>query len=200
MDMNDQKNQLRKNKIALYIDDNRTPTETPEGYEWKIVRSYKEFTEFIISFYRENKELPSLFSFDHDLTSEYISWYFEYPGEKIIDYSQFKTQSGFHCAVWLINACEKNNVSLENTLFAIHSINEAGADNIKEFLNNYKEKKWGLGKANAFIKYWTFDYDQKAIQKQQKEFNEKTDIPTHLGEYPLTSDECFTSPEAKKDI
>lgn len=174
MDIALQEKLPKKNKVCVYIDDNRTPTEIPMGYDpWIIIRSYDELVEFIPTFYREHKgedkKIPDLFSFDHDLTEEYIDWYFMHPGEKIIDYGEFKTKGGFHCAKWLIEACEKNGVSLEDTLFAIHSNNELGGQNIQGYINKYKGEKWGLGKANCFLNKWSFEYDQKQFQKQQKE-------------------------------
>lgn len=175
MDINlQEKNQRqpKKSKTAIYVDDNRVPTELPEGYNpWIVVKDYKEFTTKVLALYREHKQMPELFSFDHDLTQEYIEWYFTHPNEKIIDYGEFKTQSGLHCAKWLFEACAKNEVSLQTTLFAVHSHNEAGAANILEYINEQKSEKWGFAYANAFRKNWQFEYDQKAVQKQQKDFN-----------------------------
>lgn len=164
----------RKSKIALYLDDNRTPTETPEGYEWFIVRNYKQFTQFITTLYKEEKRLPDLISFDHDLSMEYMSWYFEHPGERITDYSQFKTKGGMHCAVWFIETCLENSIDFSGVLFAVHSHNELGAKNIQEYLNHAKGTKYGVGRANAFLKTWPFEYDTAITQRQQKEHNEGT--------------------------
>lgn len=174
MDTNSQEKlkKPRTSKIALYIDDNRTPTETPEGYEWNIVRNYEEFKEFITTLYKEEKRIPDLISFDHDLSNEYISWYFEHPGERIVDYTQFKTKSGLHCALWLIETCEKNNIPYDNALFAIHSHNEMGGKNIQQYLNKAKGEKYGLGRANTFLKSWPFEYDTAITQRQQKEYND----------------------------
>lgn len=174
MDTKDLKSQPKKNKIAIFLDDNRTPIETPDGYEWVIIRNYEEFTQFVTTLYKEEKKLPDLISFDHDLTNEYITWYFEHPGEKIIDYGQFKTKGGMHCAVWFIQTCEKNNIDFSHVLFAIHSHNSLGAKNIQDYLNKAKGEKYGVGKANAFLKSWPFEYDTKEVQKQQKEYNNGT--------------------------
>ena len=60
-------------KTALYLDDQRTPTETIPGYHpWNVVRNYEEFTKWII----ENG-IPDLVSFDHDLAEEHINDYFK---------------------------------------------------------------------------------------------------------------------------
>lgn len=163
----------RINKVAVYIDDNRTPIESPQGYEWVVIRNYEEFTSFITTLYKEEKIIPSLISFDHDLTMEYMAWYFDHPGERIIDYTQFKTKSGMHCAVWFIETCLKNNIDFSGVLFAVHSHNELGTKNLQEYLNKAKGEKYGLGRANTFLQNWPFEYDQKEIQKQQKEHNDR---------------------------
>lgn len=160
-----------QNKIALYVDDNRTPTETPEGYEWRVVRSYDEFTKFITEYYKELKELPKLISMDHDLTPEYIHYYFEHPGERIVDYAQFKTKGGMHCLIWFVMTMDKNNVNFGDTIFAIHSHNELGAKNLMQYLQIVKESRYGKGKDNTFRKDWSFEYSQTELQKQQKDYN-----------------------------
>lgn len=174
MDTHQLENYQKKSdkKVAIYLDDNRIPTETPEGYEWVVLRSYDEFTTFITSFYRRYKELPKLISLDHDLTPEYVHYYFEHPGERIVDYSQFKTKGGYHCLVWFVMACDHNEVSFEDTIFAIHSHNELGAKNLQQYLHVAKSSRYGIGKDNTFAKDWTFEYDQKALQKQQKDYND----------------------------
>lgn len=172
MDTNPQENSPRRNKLAVYVDDNRTPTEIPEGYDpWVITRGYKEFTEYIQTLYRTEKRMPDLISFDHDLTTEYIHWYFEHPGERIVDYKGFATKSGMHCAIWFMEACKQNNIDFSGILFAVHSHNELGTKNIQECVNGYKRGHYGEGKANCFLKDWVFEYDQKAVQQQQKEHN-----------------------------
>jgi len=174
MDTKALENSLRRksqNKVAIYLDDNRTPTETPEGYEWYILRSYDEFTEFITKFYKKNKELPALISLDHDLTPEYIHYNFEHPGERIVDYKDFKTKSGMHAIIWFVITMDQNNVSFEDTLFAVHDHNELGAQNLMQYLYTVKESRYGKAKANTFRKDWSFTYDQVALQLQQKDYN-----------------------------
>jgi len=51
---------MKKNKIWLYLDDVRVPTEG----DWQVVRSYDEFISHIHLHGLENYELISL---DHDL-------------------------------------------------------------------------------------------------------------------------------------
>jgi hypothetical protein len=174
MDRTALENSLKRSKgkkVAVYVDDNRTPTETHEGYQWVIVRSYDEFTWFITQYYKKYKELPKLISLDHDLTPEYIHYYFEHPGERIVDYSGFITKSGYHCLVWFVITMDSNGVSFEDTLFAVHSHNELGKKNLMQYLQIAKESRYGKGKANSFEKDWEFTYNQEVLQKQQKSYN-----------------------------
>lgn len=161
MDINLLENPQKRSKIGIYVDANRTPTEVPEGYVWVVLRSYGEFTNYITEYYKLFRVMPELFSFDHDLTQEYLEWFFMHPGERIVEYQDFKTKSGLHCARWLVEVCEKNNISLESTLLASHSHNESGRGIIIEYLNNYKRKKYGPAKANAFEKDWKFKYENQ---------------------------------------
>lgn len=91
----------------LFLDDLRT---VPSGFVG--VRSYKEFTDFII-----NNGLPDFISFDHDLGLE---------------------ESGYDCAKWLVNYCLDNNIRLPQ--FDVHSQNPVGKENIKSLLNNFKKR------------------------------------------------------------
>lgn len=155
----DQKKKSNPKRIALYLDDLRTPTEEPPGFKWKVVRNYKEFTDFLTSFYRERKELPGLISFDHDLGEEHMDYYHSHPNEAITDYGIFKEKTGLHCAKWLTEVCDKNNISLEKILISVHSHNPVGANNIKSYLNNYKKHKYGAEKADCFERKWPFKFE-----------------------------------------
>jgi len=161
-------------KLALYLDDTRNPTENPPGYEWKIVRDYIEFTAFIINYFKENRKLPDLISFDHDLSPEHVDYYLDHQNQKIEDYSIFKDKTGMHAAQWLIAVCEKNNISLKGIKLCVHSHNPAGSSNIQNALNAFKSKQLGPGEGDCFLNQWPFEYDQKIIQKRQKEHEEKT--------------------------
>lgn len=160
MDIKNQKKKSNQKKIALYLDDLRTPIEEPSGYKWKVVKTYKEFVDFISSFYKKNKKLPGLISFDHDLTQEHMNYFIEHPTERIKDYGMFKDKTGMHCAVWLTQTCEKNNINLGETMLAVHSHNPIGANNIQSHLNDFKGKQLGADKADAFLMKWPFKYNE----------------------------------------
>lgn len=119
--------------MKLYLDDIRT---IPVG--WFGVRSYKEFVEFI-----EKNGLPEFISFDHDLADEHYDDYFDNylkpESEVKLKYDQYKEKTGYDCAKWLIEYCEKNN--LELPLYQIHSFNSVGRFNIEQLLETYKTFK-----------------------------------------------------------
>jgi hypothetical protein len=105
-------------KTLLWVDDFRNPNKL----EWKKecvinnssvvwVFNYKSFCNYI-----SINGLPTAINFDHDL------------GEK---------KTGYDCAQWLVNYCLDNNLKLP--LWAVHSSNPIGRDNINSLLNNYKK-------------------------------------------------------------
>lgn len=124
-------------KNLLFLDDIRTPNmvfnydmltamQAPfrEEEKWDTVRDYNEFVEYLESYYKENKKLPELISFDHDLADKDFD-----------EISQEKT--GMDCAKWLVDFCIDNELSLPEYL--CHSQNPAGKDNIMMLLNNFKK-------------------------------------------------------------
>lgn len=125
----------------LYLDDIRQPWQTGNymlpvdlraAYrlkEWVIVRNYDEFVEYITE-----HGLPELVSFDHDLALVH------YEGGK--ESFEYYPETGYDCAKWLTDYCIKNNLQLCSYL--VHSMNPAGTENIKEHLNNFKNKQHGL--------------------------------------------------------
>ena len=88
-------------KKALYLDDQRTPTETIPGYEpWFVVRNYAQFIEWI-----STHGMPDLISFDHDLAEEHIDDYFRQKlalGYQHPNYDEYTEKTGLDCAKWLV--------------------------------------------------------------------------------------------------
>jgi hypothetical protein len=121
-------------KIALYLDDQRTPTETIPGYHpWNVVRNYDEFEEWIV-----RNGVPDLISFDHDLAEEHIDDYFKQFAEKGYQhpkYEDYKEKTGLDCARFLVEYCQKMNTPLKQC--AVHSANPVGAKNIQSFINGF---------------------------------------------------------------
>ena len=96
----------------LFLDDYRDSPDT----SWTIVRSKKEFCEII-----EVQGLPSIISFDHDLTDRHYG----------LDYSDNET--GADCAEWLFHYLKRNN--LEVMRFKVHSLNPDAQRRIELAIN-----------------------------------------------------------------
>lgn len=122
-------------KKALYLDDERIPTTTIQGFEpWYTVRNYDEFVQWIT-----DNGIPDLVSFDHDLGDEHYKDYtnFQAQGIAAINYGDFKEKTGFDCALWLCEFCELSGQKLD--LVSVHSFNPLGAKNIQTMVNNFKK-------------------------------------------------------------
>lgn len=117
----------------LFLDDIRDPVhvkqawhggrwiEFPSHYTWEIVRSYKAFTEKILS-----QGLPARIAFDHDLSYEDQN-----------KTENFKERTGLDCAKWLADYCVVNNLPLPD--YMVHSFNPVGRKNIIDFLERFQE-------------------------------------------------------------
>jgi hypothetical protein len=112
-------------KRLLFIDDLRMPKDCVtymkhdvELYfeEWNIVRSYAEFTQWIIE-----HGLPDVISFDHDLG----------------DITNDIELSGMDCAKWLVEYCMDNHLNLPKCI--VHSQNPVGVANINGLVENFKK-------------------------------------------------------------
>jgi hypothetical protein len=134
---------MEKNeKYCLFLDDFRIPADVilynPRyqyyvDRDWVIVRNYDEFVKII-----EERGIPQAVSLDHDLADEHYA-----VGDlgKTVNYNEFTEKTGYHCAKWLIEYCIDNNKELPKVIF-IHSMNPAGAQNIKSLFDTY-EKIYG---------------------------------------------------------
>ena len=97
----------------LFLDDERNPNRFLKDLKtWEVVRGYDDFTRII-----RNRGLPGFISFDHDLSS--------------------KEKTGYDCAKWLIEYCQKTKKPLPN--WQVHSLNPIGKVNINELLIQFKE-------------------------------------------------------------
>ncbi len=144
---------IGKNKIFLFLDD--TPEER-NAVEYKdslieaasnylflylsfdkvdIVTNYNEFVNYI-----EKNGLPSFISFDHDLSKErYEEWIAAKIERREFEYSNLKEKTGLDCAKFLVQYCEKNNLSIPD--YYVHSHNDNGKKNIISYLESYKKSK-----------------------------------------------------------
>lgn len=122
----------------LFLDDIRMPKDAinlvPSNYnrvywedDWHIVRSHKEFTNWI-SFHG----IPDLISFDHDLADihyEVDSSDWEFSSDQL-----GVEETGLDCAKWLVDYCQDNGATLPK--YIVHSANPAGKKNIEGYLSN----------------------------------------------------------------
>lgn len=120
---------MKKNKIYLYLDDVRKPTEG----EWQIVRSYDEFISHIKMNGLDNYEVISL---DHDLgEGALIEYYTNTKPNYELDYSRIPEKTGMDCARFLV--AESMNTGIPLPTIYVHSSNPIGAANIMGYLNNF---------------------------------------------------------------
>lgn len=140
-------------KFCLFLDDERFPFNTStdvlyhidSAYDltgdrryktlnWFIVRNFGDFVKII-----EEKGLPEILSFDHDLKDfhyYHYQTYTVYTGK--IDYEVVEG-TGYECAKWLINYLSDRDLDAPEIL--IHTQNQIGAKNIKELFDNYKKSR-----------------------------------------------------------
>jgi hypothetical protein len=118
-----------QNKLRLYLDDVRTPTDT----EWVVVRNYNEFVTQINSNGLENFELISL---DHDLgDTAMIEYYTNVKHNYNLDYTNIQEKTGMDCCRFLVTESIQKNIPLP--LIYVHSANPIGSANMMGYINNY---------------------------------------------------------------
>ena len=120
---------MRKEKIWLYLDDIRTPTDG----RWQIVRSYDEFVAHIKMNGLENYETISL---DHDLGDTAKDEYYNNVRDNYkIDYNNITEKTGLDCAKFLVAESMTKGIPLP--AIYIHSANPIGSANMMGYINNY---------------------------------------------------------------
>ena len=120
---------MKKNKIWLYLDDVRIPTEG----EWEVVRNYDEFVAHIKMNGLENYEVISL---DHDLgEGAMVEYYTNVKPNYELDYNRIPEKTGMDCVRWLV--AESMNIKIPLPTIYVHSANPIGASNMIGYVNNY---------------------------------------------------------------
>ncbi len=125
----------------LFLDDIRTPESAAHHVYWKdvpvylknrweIARNYDEFVKMI-----QEKGLPKIVSFDHDLAAIHYD-----PATWSTGF-EYSEKTGMDCAKWLVEYCLDNKLKLPQ--FYVHSQNPVGRENIKRFLHNFKNQQDG---------------------------------------------------------
>lgn len=119
----------KMNKIWLYLDDVRIPTEG----EWEVVRNYDEFVAHIKLNGLENYETISL---DHDLGDKAMQEYYTNVKPNFeLDYKRIDEKTGMDCARFLVAESMTTNIPLPQIY--VHSANPIGSHNIMGYINNY---------------------------------------------------------------
>jgi hypothetical protein len=120
---------MRKEKMYLYLDDVRIPTEG----NWEVVRSYEEFVAHIRMHGLENYEVISL---DHDLgESAMVEYYTNVKPNYELDYKRIEEKTGMDCARFLVAESISKKIPLPQIY--VHSANPIGTHNILGYVNNY---------------------------------------------------------------
>lgn len=117
--------------LDVFLDDTRQPVDAyvETGREiymknpWNLVKNFDEFCNHVVKVFNEYNSLPAIFSFDHNLAPEHYQSSF---GN--IPYESYKEKTGWHCALWLKNFCDNNELDYPKILS--HSASPQGRENI----------------------------------------------------------------------
>lgn len=120
---------MKKNKIWLYLDDVRIPTEG----DWEVVRNYDEFIAHIKKNGLDSYEVISL---DHDLGEGAMQEYYTNVKPNYeLNYDRIPEKTGMDCARYLV--AEAMNTKIPLPTIYVHSANPIGSANIIGYVNNY---------------------------------------------------------------
>jgi hypothetical protein len=107
------------NKVWIYLDDLRTPTDT----KWIVVRNFQQFKDEVD---KHNPADIERISFDHDLADFYI------------DDSGYEAEwTGYDAIKWFVYAKHIDSGAKSFPIITVHSDNNVGSENIVQFVNNY---------------------------------------------------------------
>jgi hypothetical protein len=120
---------MKKEKIHLYLDDVRIPTDK----SWQVVTNYNQFVSHVRLNGLENYEVISL---DHDLGEEAMNEFYNnaLPNYKL-NYDNINEKTGYDCAKWLVAESMTTKIPLPQIY--VHSANPIGSANIMGYINNY---------------------------------------------------------------
>jgi hypothetical protein len=119
----------------LFLDDARLPDEVTwvrlPDVDWVIVRTYDEFVQTI-----ENRGVPDICSFDHDLADEHYAEYVNSTVNGNFNYNTISEKTGYHACKWLVNYLNDRNLPLPKCY--IHTMNPIGEQNILSLIHSYR--------------------------------------------------------------
>jgi hypothetical protein len=117
-------------KIKIYLDDVRTPTDPT----WEVARDYDQFVELVTKTGLENIEMISL---DHDLgESAMMEYYNNVKDNYTLDYNNIEEKTGMDCCKFLVNLSMDKNIQLPT--ITVHSANPVGSHNMMGYITNYQ--------------------------------------------------------------
>ena len=108
---------------SLFLDDIWNPGDVTwinlftTDTDYIVVRNYNDFVNTV-----SQLGVPAFVTFDHDLSD------FTSSGHEM---------TGYDCAKWLVEYCIDNGKSIP--LFAVHSTDSVGAENIRQYLLNARK-------------------------------------------------------------
>jgi hypothetical protein len=118
-----------ENKIRMYLDDVRTPTDK----DWVVVRNYEQFVSQIEEHGLENFDVISL---DHDLGDGAMTEYYNNVRDNYtLDYSNIQERTGYDACKFLVNRSIETGIPLPQIY--VHSANPIGCGNMMGYINNY---------------------------------------------------------------
>lgn len=118
----------------LFLDDERAPhnvtwVNLPSSQHYTVVRNYTEFVDLITL-----RGIPKFVSYDHDLADSHYGHGLR--GDEI-PYNSYKEKTGYDCAKWLVDYCDKKGV--QHPPYVVHSMNPVGKANIISYVESYNK-------------------------------------------------------------
>lgn len=98
--------------------------------KWEIVRNYEEFIKHI-----NLNGVPDKVSFDHDLAEVH------YNPDLRRESFEYYPETGYDCMKWMVRYIQDHK--LKPPRIILHTMNEVGFDNMKNYYNNFlKHYQW----------------------------------------------------------
>jgi hypothetical protein len=126
-------------KYNLFLDDVRVPTNVtwaaiPQDQHYSVVRNYDQFISLILA-----RGVPKYVCYDHDLADAHYESFNSIDGQGglNIDYSKYREKTGYDCAKWLVDFCQRQNI--KHPPYIVHSLNPVGKKNIESYIENYNK-------------------------------------------------------------
>ena len=123
-------------KYSLFLDDDRSPGQIarvtyPDNVGWTIVRNFADFIGKI----SKSESAPQYVSLDHDLCTEHYNRYLVACSSGYYNYEGLSIKTGLDALKWLIRYCDVLKKPMPKVF--IHSLNEFGARNMQQMLDDY---------------------------------------------------------------